>query len=115
MLQNSVSYTEPVYDPLFIATVNSGDNRFWGDNYYNTIACLDQVQFCNPGSGNCTSLTHIVAAYEEALSLGFNTNQQVVLKKTAILDGVINVAASGLEGLGSRGKVQRSNALSVEC
>jgi hypothetical protein len=115
-MQNSVFYSHPVYDPFFLATSVDSNNTFLADNLYNTfqadnlfnaMGCIDQLQFCNPKTNGCTEVTHTVAAYEEALRLDLNIDQQIILNKTAILAGMINVASAGLDTLGSLGELRR--------
>ncbi|KAL9024837.1 MAG: hypothetical protein Q9196_006223 [Gyalolechia fulgens] len=61
---NSVSYQEPVTDPFYAATIPNpllvGATNFslyTADFLVSVMACVDQHQFCNPSTNQCTSLT----------------------------------------------------------
>lgn len=61
LMQNSVSYSEPVDDPIFAAhttldlsMVVAGADYFSTDNYVSTLGCVEQYQICNPESNKCT-------------------------------------------------------------
>ncbi|KAK3937728.1 hypothetical protein QBC46DRAFT_356451 [Diplogelasinospora grovesii] len=119
--QNSVRYFEPVYDPLFLAngsrSVVFGEGTpgatriYYGNNYINAIACLQQVQFCNPANGACTPLSHPARAYNESIRLGFNENQWTAVKRSALLLGLTDVGTLGLGTLGAAGLLARESVL----
>ena len=61
---NSVTYQEPVTDPMYSATIPrytvvDGLNRtYYAPSYdVSVLGCMDQHQFCNPSNNKCTSLT----------------------------------------------------------
>ncbi|KAI4269529.1 MAG: hypothetical protein L6R38_007434 [Xanthoria sp. 2 TBL-2021] len=65
---NSVSYHEPVIDPFYAATSTfqitvGGRNTtyYQSDFFVNVMACVDQHQFCNPSTDQCTPLTGALA------------------------------------------------------
>lgn len=60
---NSVTYQEPVTDPFYSATtvtpllVGGRNLTFYSPDYLvNVMACMDQHQFCNPSTRQCTPL-----------------------------------------------------------
>ncbi|KAI4276395.1 MAG: hypothetical protein L6R38_005678 [Xanthoria sp. 2 TBL-2021] len=60
---NSVTYQEPVIDPFYIATTpeqkqfNDANLTFYSPDFViNVMACVDQHQFCNPFTRQCTPL-----------------------------------------------------------
>lgn len=61
---NSLFYQEPVQDPIYKATTvtsnRTQDGKLvpqYSSNYYvNPLGCLDQHQFCNPITQDCTEL-----------------------------------------------------------
>ncbi|PTD06330.1 hypothetical protein FCULG_00011859 [Fusarium culmorum] len=110
--QNSVAYPEPVYDPLFWANGSSvhrdvdEDVRYFGNNYFNTLACLEQIQLCNPRAGKCTNTTDTSTALWEAGDLELNIQQRMMLHRIAMLLGLINIASLGPASLGAALKEQ---------
>lgn len=71
---NSITYQEPVTDPFYSATtpntvlVGDVNMTFYSPDYWvYVMACVDQHQFCNPTTNNCTPLTG-------AYTLGTTTN-----------------------------------------
>ncbi|KAK5091235.1 hypothetical protein LTR05_001416 [Lithohypha guttulata] len=63
LMQNAVTYSEPVDDPMFAATnvydlsaVVAGAKYYGADNYVTTMACTDQYKVCNPNNDKCTPL-----------------------------------------------------------
>ncbi|KAH6982411.1 hypothetical protein EDB80DRAFT_825066 [Ilyonectria destructans] len=116
--QNSVGYPSPVYDPLFSANGSTsweypnGENLYCGDNLFNTIACLEQVQFCDPRTVKCTSVTHPLAAYFESMALGLNVNQRATLIRIALLMGLVDIGTLGVGSLGAAGLLARDHTYS---
>lgn len=87
--QNSISYAEPVDDPMFSAhiafdfgSLNLDFSYYTGNYYVNVMACTDQYQICNPHNQACTGLmgVHQVLPYitynNDKLSL--NNMQQAI-------------------------------------
>jgi len=111
--QNSVRYAEPVLDPLFLANGSRYSAPFYyGSNYFNVIACEQQVQFCNPANGRCTDLSHALRAYEQAVAeLGLNPFQATAVKRSALLLGLTDVGAMGLATLGASGLLARESVV----
>ncbi|CEI67850.1 unnamed protein product [Fusarium venenatum] len=99
--QNSVAYPKPVYNPLFWANGSSihrdidEDIQYFGNNYFNTLACLEQIQLCNPRAGKYTNTTDTSTALWEAGDLELNIQQRIMLHHIAILLGLINIASLG--------------------
>ncbi|KAH7112716.1 hypothetical protein EDB81DRAFT_670601 [Dactylonectria macrodidyma] len=118
IMQNSVTYPQPVYDPMFLATgsrvwvYDDGSKGYFGDNPLNMMACYEQSQFCTPKTDKCTSLTHPAAAWAESQSMGFNTRQQTLVNRTAMLMGLAGVAEYGVGSLGPSGLLARDLAFS---
>jgi hypothetical protein len=111
--QNSVRYAEPVFDPLFLANGSRYSAPFhYGSNYFNVIACEQQVQFCNPVNGRCSSLSHAARAYEQALAeLQLNAYQTTAIKRSALLLGLTDVGGMGLATLGASGLLARESVM----
>lgn len=112
--QNSVRYSEPIYDPLFLATgTNFSDPYYYGNNHMNFFACEQQVQFCNPVTERCSNLTHAARAYNESLAhLDLNLNQFTAIKRSALLLGLTDVATMGLATLGASALIARESVFS---
>ncbi|KAF3907983.1 hypothetical protein ABW20_dc0100483 [Dactylellina cionopaga] len=99
----------PVRDPVFPATGRNnrtaqGKTVYTTDYFVTTLVCLDQVQYCNPNNGICTSLTNPVHAAEEGKSdLDLNEQQLGLLRRvgTSIVEST--VFQSGIASLGSAG------------
>ncbi|KAK0624396.1 hypothetical protein B0T14DRAFT_554257 [Immersiella caudata] len=107
--QNSVRYSSPVYDPLFLAT-NISNNVYHPNNPFNLLACLQQVQFCNPISKTCTPLTHTAQAYNESLStLSLSSPQKTAIERSALLLGLTDIGILGPATLGSAGLLARDS------
>ncbi|KAH7123044.1 hypothetical protein EDB81DRAFT_952022 [Dactylonectria macrodidyma] len=112
IIQNSVNYPQPVYDPMFLANgsmvrVHDEGREYFGTNPLNLMACYEQAQFGTEKSGKCTNLTHPAAAWFESQTMGFNTRQQTVLNRTAILLGLASVGEYGTVSLGASGLLAR--------
>ncbi|KAK0732106.1 hypothetical protein B0H67DRAFT_640410 [Lasiosphaeris hirsuta] len=109
--QNSVRYSEPVYDPFFLANGTKYSAPFYyGNNYFNVLACEQQVQFCNPVNGLCSNLSHAAKAYEESIAgLNLNPDQSTAIKRSALLLGLTDVGAMGLATLGASGLLARES------
>ena len=86
---NSVTYSAPVYDPLFTATTatdpsKSNETEFDGSKYtsdfwVSVIACADQYQLCNPNGMICTPLTGLYEAESRLIDeLQLNERQKVI-------------------------------------
>ncbi|KAM5360695.1 hypothetical protein ACJZ2D_013573 [Fusarium nematophilum] len=103
--QNSVGYNKPVHDPLFLANgskilnVSETQTAYFGNNYFNTIACQDQIQFCNERAGKCTNVTHAAAAFFDSQNIDLNLNQELVVNRTAMLLGLTTTAELGVGSL----------------
>jgi len=111
--QNSVRYAEPVFDPLFLANGSRYAAPFYyGNNYFNVIACEQQVQFCNPVNGKCSRLSHAARAYEESIAeLDLNLVQATAVLRSALLLGLTDVGAMGLATLGASGLLARESVV----
>ncbi|KAK0648466.1 hypothetical protein B0T16DRAFT_115929 [Cercophora newfieldiana] len=111
--QNSVRYTSPVYDPLFLATTpsNSSPPIYYPTHPFNLLACTQQVQFCNPVTGSCTNLTHTAQAYNESHSpsLGLSPSQKTAIERSALLLGLTDIGILGPATLGSAGILARDS------
>ncbi|KAH6977783.1 hypothetical protein EDB82DRAFT_557180 [Fusarium venenatum] len=116
--QNSVTYPEPVYDPLFWANGSSiyrdvnGVVQYFGNNDFNILACLEQIQLCNPRAGKCTNITDSVTALRETEALELNIKQRMTLHRTAMLLGLGNIASLGPQSLGAAGLLARDRTYS---
>lgn len=113
--QNSVRYVAPVYDPFFWANGSVADDSngvpvYWGSNLFNAIACLEQVQFCNPNNELCTNITHAEGAFRQSSGLGLNTYQWTTVNRTAVLLGLTDIGWLGLDSLGGQGLLARDFA-----
>ncbi|KAL8965816.1 MAG: hypothetical protein Q9183_003673 [Haloplaca sp. 2 TL-2023] len=81
---NAVTYTSPVYDPLFRATLpynitdldGHNDTLYTADYWAGVLACADQYQFHNPMSGKSTPLTGRTKVLDDMVALEFNQLQQ---------------------------------------
>lgn len=108
--QGSLAYQEPVHDPLFVTdTTNSAPSgfspAFYGRNAFNTVVCIDQVQYCNANNHICTNLTYPEDAYLEAIaSLDLNEDQVLVAGHLGIIVGFINTPIMGFGLLGPLGE-----------
>ncbi|KAH7146809.1 hypothetical protein B0J13DRAFT_621753 [Dactylonectria estremocensis] len=113
IIQNSVAYPEAVYDPLFWANTSStqkgvdGEVAYFGNNYFNILAYLEQVQLCNPRAAKCTNTTDPATALLELEALELNIKQRMTLSRTASLLGLINVASLGPQSLGAASLLAR--------
>ena len=108
--QNSVRYTEPVYDPLFLANGSRFTAPFYyGSNPFNALACEQQVQFCNPTTGRCTNLTHAAQAYNESTRLDLTAAQSDAMERSAVLLGLTDVGMLGVGTLGASGLLARES------
>ena len=84
LAQNAVTYTSPVYDPLFRATLpynitdfdRHNDTLYTPDYWASVLACADQYQFHNPVSGKSTPLTRRTKVIDDMPTLEFNRLQQ---------------------------------------
>lgn len=111
--QNSVRYTEPVYDPLFLANGSRFKAPFYyGSNPFNVLACEQQVQFCNPTTGRCTNLTHTAQAYNESTRLDLSAAQFAAIERSAVLLGLTDVGILGVGTLGASGLLARESVFS---
>ncbi|KAK1834113.1 hypothetical protein QBC39DRAFT_31541 [Podospora conica] len=111
--QGSVRYTEPVYDPLFLANGSKFTSPYYyGNNHFNVLACEQQVQFCNPTTGRCTNLTHAAQAYNESTRLGLSPTQFTSVERSAVLLGLTDVGILGVGTLGASGLLARESVFS---
>jgi hypothetical protein len=79
---NSIEYDSPVDDPWFSAHRETNVTRngvfyewFFTDYFIHVLGCVDQYQFCNPTTENCTPLSGLNAANETMQYLQFNNYQ----------------------------------------
>ncbi|KAK4450614.1 hypothetical protein QBC34DRAFT_297082 [Podospora aff. communis PSN243] len=110
--QNSVRYSSPVHDPLFLATNTSPATPgiYHPTHPFNLLACTQQVQFCNPALNLCTSLTHTAQAYNESLStLSLSSPQKTAIERSALLLGLTDIGILGPATLGSAGLLARDS------
>ncbi|KAK5660205.1 hypothetical protein OQA88_13678 [Cercophora sp. LCS_1] len=109
--QNSIRYSGPIYDPLFLANgTNFSDPFYYGNNHLNFLACEQQVQFCNPVTDKCTKLTHAAEAFNESYAhLELNLNQFTAIKRSALLLGLADVGTMGLATLGASALIARES------
>ncbi|PKS05536.1 hypothetical protein jhhlp_008053 [Lomentospora prolificans] len=85
-----IIFYEKVYDPLYFAThgVDSqissnvnGQHAYLSNRMYNTVACQEAYEICNPGTGKCSGLVGILELPRKVLDLGFNNHQQVTARR----------------------------------
>jgi hypothetical protein len=108
--QNSVRYSSPVYDPLFLATNSSQPGIYHPTHPFNLLACSQQVQFCNPSLNICTNLTHTAQAYNESISaLSLSSPQKTAIERSALLLGLTDIGVLGPATLGSAGLLARDS------
>ncbi|KAL9026518.1 MAG: hypothetical protein Q9180_007472 [Flavoplaca navasiana] len=79
---NSVSYQEPVIDPFYIATTpkpiqgTDANLTFYSPDFMvNVMACVDQHQFCNPFTRQCTPLNGVLVLGSGITQLNLNAAQ----------------------------------------
>jgi hypothetical protein len=104
MNQNSVGYSEPVYDPFFIATgANKTDNFINGDNYVNVIGCIDQDKFCNTATHACTPFGGAEQLRHTASHIGLNPAQTASALRllNSIASSHTYNSVQGLSGMGT--------------
>ncbi|KAK5094693.1 hypothetical protein LTR70_003917 [Exophiala xenobiotica] len=90
LMQNGVSYSEPVDDPIFsahdvmdLSGYLAGAVYYNTDNYVTTMGCTDQYKICNPENKQCTDLMGIMQilpwiAENNNDRLNLNTIQQAI-------------------------------------
>lgn len=99
LTQNSIYYTGPVEDPVFVATTagatTEGITLYQPDYRIELIACIDQTQLCNSnGQDECTPLTSSSLMDEAALTdIKLNPRQistafRLLLSTSGIFDSV---------------------------
>ena len=115
---NSVTYEQPVYDPLFFADGSraghvDGEDVIFGTDYFRSIACLERTQFCNPVNGRCTKTASPAAAHVEAATLDLNEHQWTVVNRTSVLLGLKSIGQLSLATLGSSGTYNAALNLAV--
>lgn len=106
LMQNGVSYSEPVDDPIFAAHdvmdlsgYLAGAVYYNTDNYVTTMGCTDQYKICNPENKQCTDLMGIMQilpwiAENNNDRLNLNTIQQAIairLMRSAQTSSIGNV------------------------
>ncbi len=80
---NELAYSEPVYDPMFLANGSRSDTIngipfYWTTLAFNIMVCGDQHQICNPSNGVCSKLSGEIGISPNATeALGMNAAQQV--------------------------------------
>lgn len=91
LMQNGVSYSEPVDDPMFAAHdvmdlsgYLAGAVYYNTDNYVTTMGCIDQYKICNPDNNQCTDLMGVMqilpwVGYNNDHTLKLNTIQQALV------------------------------------
>lgn len=84
LAQNAITYDTPVSDPFFganieesIPAVGTGPNTtaYTTDKYVTALGCVDQHQFCNPSTDQCTPLAGSNLVNQSFNSLNFNSKQ----------------------------------------
>jgi hypothetical protein len=84
LAQNAIYYDTPVSDPFFganieqsIPAVETGPNTttYTTDKYVTALGCVDQHQFCNPSTDQCTPLTGYTLVNKSFNSLNLNPRQ----------------------------------------
>jgi hypothetical protein len=99
-----------VYDPLFLAdgdlAMKSGNTTYYmPNNFFNTIGCIDQYQFCNPNNRGCTAATSLVKAYFQGIDiLDLNAPQKAVLNRTYLAFADCSSFSNGVGHLGVGGR-----------
>ncbi|KAK3615282.1 hypothetical protein LTR22_027495 [Elasticomyces elasticus] len=98
LAQNSVGYDVPCDDPWLSAHIDAGD--WLADNYFSTLGCIDQHQFCNPNldasNGGCTSLTGSTTIVDEAFAIATASRILTAVRWGSIHDSVNGRGASAL-------------------
>ena len=105
---NTVEYLTPVYDLVFSANGTYRDNDtftipgglYEPDQFLNIIGCTDQMQFCNPNTGDCTPLAGQVAVVSAVYDIGLNLYQQATAERIylAALKSSTYLSVDGLRG-----------------
>jgi hypothetical protein len=110
ILQNSLQYFGPVYDPLFSANGSrtlpfpSGNITVYGaDNFVNALACFNQVQYCNPNNDKCTKITHLSYAETEVQELDINEHQALTVSRFSTPSVISTAFWTGVGSLGIAG------------
>jgi hypothetical protein len=103
---NILYYGEPVKDPIFMAKkvashlIADGKNvSMYTSNYYvNPLGCVDQHQFCNPVTQNCTKLGSYYQAVKSAQAdLHLNAIQYGVVSTLSLDLYISTIAQSTLK------------------
>ena len=89
---NSLLYLDEVLDPWFQATASEntilqngvGDTYYSSDYYTSPLGCVDQFQFCNPITTDCTNLTSYYHAVYESWNLNMTPTQLVTIARMSL-------------------------------
>ncbi|KAI8710968.1 hypothetical protein NCS52_01510200 [Fusarium sp. LHS14.1] len=100
---NAIMYSEKIHDPVFKANgtrlwSNSSNQEIWyrANKDLVILGCVDQVQECNPASGQCTDLTakaHI-SAQSEAFDPPLNVRQIATTARIVLYQLGLNMGNS---------------------
>lgn len=109
---NAIMYSEKVHDPVFKANgtrmwSNSSNQEIWyrANKDLVILGCVDQVQECNPVSGQCTDLTakaHI-SAQNKAFDPPRNFRQIATAARIVLYQLRLNMGDS-VDYLGTAGR-----------
>ncbi|KAF2122679.1 hypothetical protein BDV96DRAFT_4262 [Lophiotrema nucula] len=106
---NDIQYYGEVLDPIFEAVdeiawiIDNGKNvSLYTSRYFvNPFGCVDQHQFCNPTTKQCTKLnTYFDAVNDARGQLGLNAMQHMVVSIMS-LNLVLTTIAENIDGRGS--------------
>jgi hypothetical protein len=111
LAQNSVHYTQPVYDPWFLADgtnwesknfimsrngTTAAQNYSLANSYVRALGCVEQFRFCNPNSGACTPYSGSVELGLELDALKLNYAQVAAAKILMSAASTVDETISGL-------------------
>lgn len=106
---NSISYMQPVTDPFFSANIpvithipgSTANTTYYTSDYFvHGLGCIDQHQFCNPTSGDCTPLSGYNIAFHTSTRLGLTPVQQYTADRLSLTLNFVNMYYS-VNGRGS--------------
>ena len=65
--------------------ISSTDTPYYtSDRYVNVMGCIDQHQFCNPATGNCTELTASDPVFRAIPTIGLNEAQTATATRLGV-------------------------------
>ena len=106
LTQNSIRYTDQVYDPIFNAsmpeTVN-GNVYYRHSVYVDVMLCSDQYNLCNLDSGDCSGFAGVADVKQAWKHLNFNDAQQATANRVTMAMGSLGTWRS-VSGLAEKGK-----------